>query len=999
MNIWIHGWNCNGWKTSTGTDALAKLPLFSTFEHFTSQALHYLHVFQPRKLTMPSKANKKKAAAERSAALKTEEATVQANAPSTPVSAALPVPTKAETPVTSAPIQTKPAETPKASAPIPVEISEYGQVALLKRLSSTTKPERVTTNSFQMKIDDKKVYRYLVTITKKFTTMAGVKKTVELAGAEGSDRHRQTIFFNLVKDFLASHPRAPKHWAYDGAATLYSVDKFSELNFHRESEGEWRDKNAFFSRGKEGSLTVSISLNNKEPVLSMKDILQEDLSAQTSCPTRQMLQIALIQEARKRGMAVVDNGKQIFGQGTPAPNERWVIEKNGVGAGVKIVEGEKNAGAAHVVLDFKRTRFFATVPLHDVRLDFADRAKASQYIKGLKANTVYSTQLVRMDGFSQLNLRDIKVPERGDLLTSAATLAGRREDQYSLNRPVVESTSYNKKQSKMITYSFPMENLVLAPNQKLGPKHGNPPECVAVHKRYGETLTVGAATGLLADNDTLKAFGVSIQRTPLSIDAVNVPIPDIQYQGMMVKPNSGKWSIGRAKLIVPKNIQQILVLYNSSALSKHYDISKVIGRLVDKLHSMGALLGMRITRITPEDLYTTYRKSSVCEAIDKKMDSLSKVKDVMVIYADESTQPTHGILKLKERQSGVVTQRLCLDKSLLLKQSRDRQADIGASTITNILFKLNVKAGGWNHRVTHTQDDIKKFWGQTSKTLFISYDVCHSSGAKSYCKGETSEEPSTVGFAYNGTLDPEVIIGDFHYQLPRNEEVDEAILRQRAGMMLNHYVDSRKTFPENIVILRDGVSEGQHKMVVDKEFTAIKQGIQTALKNIYNNKPFSMPKFALSIVTKRHAHRLFKNDTKIENVKSMIAIDSGIVKKSANELIFVSHCPLKGTAQPILVNTLINESVFSNNNQLVNVLAALSCAHQKSTTIVSLPETVYAADEYAKRGADIFETYKMWHKGTLPTIEDNDGVVQYNWSLITRDLCYHQSAFKNRRIV
>ena len=67
----------------------------------------------------------------------------------------------------------------------------------------------------------------------------------------------------------------------------------------------------------------------------------------------------------------------------------------------------------------------------------------------------------------------------------------------------------------------------------------------------------------------------------------------------------------------------------------------------------------------------------------------------------------------------------------------------------------------------------------------------------------------------------------------------------------------------------------------------------------------------------------------------------------------------KGTAQPLLVNMLYNDDIFKTNDEIVQLLAAMCCAHQSSNRIISLPETIYAADEYAKRGANMFQAYKQ----------------------------------------
>ena len=70
----------------------------------------------------------------------------------------------------------------------------------------------------------------------------------------------------------------------------------------------------------------------------------------------------------------------------------------------------------------------------------------------------------------------------------------------------------------------------------------------------------------------------------------------------------------------------------------------------------------------------------------------------------------------------------------------------------------------------------------------------------------------TFQMSFNGAEHPENFIGDFHYQEPRKEQVTSSILTDRVQWMLNLFTKHRK-LPENIIILRDGVSDGQFKMV------------------------------------------------------------------------------------------------------------------------------------------------------------------------------------------
>lgn len=157
--------------------------------------------------------------------------------------------------------------------------------------------------------------------------------------------------------------------------------------------------------------------------------------------------------------------------------------------------------------------------------------------------------------------------------------------------------------------------------------------------------------------------------------------------------------------------------------------------------------------------------------------------------------------------------------------------------------------------------------------------------------------------------------------------------------------------PTNVIILRDGVSEGQYRMVLGHEVVAIEKGFAVSLEK----RKLEMPSVAVIVATKRHANRLFVDNGKgMENVAPFLAVDHTIVRKDANEILFVSHCPLGGTSQPLLLNVLKNEQVFKSNLEIVDLMSALCAAHQASLNTISLPETIYAADEYAKRGADMF---------------------------------------------
>ncbi|KAF1768746.1 hypothetical protein GCK72_000559 [Caenorhabditis remanei] len=926
---------------------------------------------------MPSKSNKKKAAAERSAKLANEATEVAESAP-TPTE---PPPAAATTPSQPTP------EMPKSSKPAPPkELVAPSNIAPLKK----NKPLKVTTNSYQMEVKNVVCYRYDV----KITGQADGRNQFLLTGSKGSDRQKQTELAEILT-LAMKKENITQLYIYDGAATLHTPAQFNVkkngasgtiITTIDSTELSSSLRNSYFSKT-HGRFDVIVELNSAQPQLHSSDLLKESPDS-TSCPVTQMIQIALCEEAKRNNFLITDGGNEMFDR-AGVTQIRGVEDMNGVGAGIKIAMGVEGKPAAHLILDYKKKQFFANTPLTNLNLDWTNIPKVKNYLKGLKVSTKTNDrpQTFTIDGLSSLLMGQIKY-DGGSVLQNAMRCTGKPASAFNTEIPAIESRQFSKREGKKKTFNFPIEILVLAPNQKLNPKHGNPPRCERPHKRFELTKTVGEKAHILSSNKILESFGVKIRPEPIVVDAVTVPIPTIQYKTSCTAPDlskQAKWEV-RGPFVEPATIGKILIVFNST---NPQDSDKLI-QLKGQFAHTARDCGVTIREISTENLAQTYPGASVLLAIEKKfaeLKSLPVAKKPLVIYADYSSSPTHGFLKLQERLCDVVTQQVSFDKSL-------SRPTIGRSTMINFMLKLNLKSGGLNHKVK-PDPSIAHLYGDSSNTLFISYDVCHSSGIL-YRKGEVCDEPSCVGFGFNGTAHPEAIIGDFHYQLPRTEQVDDEVLKTRANFILTQYATARKKFPDQIVILRDGVSEGQHAMVVNDEFAAIKDGIMTCLKN---NKQTKVPALALLIVTKRHANRLFVKDTQgISNVPPLTAIDQGIVRKNGNEVIFVSHCPLQGTAQPIVINMLHNEKVFKTNDELVQLMSVMCCAHQSSTTIVSLPETIYAADEYAKRGADIFQAYKSQPGVVLPTKVTEETGEQLDFLNITQTLCYFKSSFKGRRI-
>ncbi|VDM65343.1 unnamed protein product [Strongylus vulgaris] len=223
--------------------------------------------------------------------------------------------------------------------------------------------------------------------------------------------------------------------------------------------------------------------------------------------------------------------------------------------------------------------------------------------------------------------------------------------------------------------------------------------------------------------------------------------------------------------------------------------------------------------------------------------------------------------------------------------------------------KMNIEIGGFNYAVV-PESFARNLWIAGGDTLVVGYDVSHPGkpSREEIMSCTPPQKPSVVG-------------------------VEGHVLNSLFKWMLGLFSRHRGVWPRRVVITRDGVSEGQHKMVIGEELNAIKEACEEFAR--MNGDESWMPLFTVIITTKRHNARFFV--------------------RSGSEL-FVSGTFLQGTARPTSYQVIVDENEMSSD-ELQSLMLALTFHHQISNAPVSLPEPIYQADEWAKRGKDIWKAY------------------------------------------
>ncbi|KAJ4488451.1 Piwi domain-containing protein [Lentinula aciculospora] len=257
----------------------------------------------------------------------------------------------------------------------------------------------------------------------------------------------------------------------------------------------------------------------------------------------------------------------------------------------------------------------------------------------------------------------------------------------------------------------------------------------------------------------------------------------------------------------------------------------------------------------------------------------------------------------------------------------------------NVALKLNARLGGYNSLV----DSPAMITLRKEMTIVMGADVSHP--------GPGVQKPSVASLVASHDAYASRYMAFTRIQHPRQEFIQD--LQDMVTDAIQSFTKVN-SLPQRIVLLRDGVSEGEFESVSGHEISAIREGVNAVMRQRGINHV--MPKLTYIIVGKRHHVTFFPeagteaNDGRGNCVAGFVNDTDDFSNPATVDFYLQSHGAIQGTSRSAHYTVMLDE-VYNGNLQQIQDLAFTLChVYAKATRSVSIPAPVYYADLVCARG-------------------------------------------------
>ncbi|KAK0125397.1 hypothetical protein ONS95_000586 [Cadophora gregata] len=509
---------------------------------------------------------------------------------------------------------------------------------------------------------------------------------------------------------------------------------------------------------------------------------------------------------------------------------------------------------------------------------------------------------------------------------------------------------------------LPAEVCVVLPGQPIGrrlsPAQTQEMITFACRKPWENANSiVGDGRAVLGLNPTANsiagAFGIQVGSSLVTVAARVLAPPQIKYKNARTKqetvmvPRFGSWNMANVQFHTGSNLGRWTYIYfRSNRRGDNFsetDLQANVAKFRAFLNDSGINANGYI-QVPPPPTVNLYdgenaRNDSIIRDIFRRFHTASpevKPRFVFCVLPYNDVALYNSIKTVGDTKAGIHT--VCVVGSKFMKQNRQEQY------FGNVSLKFNLKAGGINH----TLDAGKLGIISEGKTMVVGLDVTHPS------PGSKEGAPSVAGIVASVDRWLGQWPADFNVQTGRKEMVEalESMMISRLKLWKKRNNDA---LPVNIIIYRDGVSEGQYQLVLDEELPLIRNACRQIYPAEATKKDF--PKISIIVCGKRHHTRFYptaeKDADRSSNCEPGTIVDRGVTEVGAWDFFLQAHCCLQGTARSAHYYVILDE-IFrgikpvgqhkSAADALEDLTHNMSHLFGRATKAVSLCPPAYYAD-------------------------------------------------------
>ncbi|KAF8655729.1 hypothetical protein AX16_002966 [Volvariella volvacea WC 439] len=449
-------------------------------------------------------------------------------------------------------------------------------------------------------------------------------------------------------------------------------------------------------------------------------------------------------------------------------------------------------------------------------------------------------------------------------------------------------------------------------------------------------------------NLPLNSFKIAIGKHMIPVPARILPTPKIQYYGSSTASidERASWNLRSLRFTRGAPLSQwvIYVIKDGNTREEFQTMGEVL-EVMDKFRDACKAAGLGIgneqefkrkqlvkeIRLPPKNVNDPVRKSAG-EAIYTAVRGTPFKPPMAIFILSSGDKNVYAAIK-RNCDAILDVPSVCMHAAKIRKEKGQPQY------MANVALKINMKLGGINHTLAPTSSALQ--WLQQQPTMLVGIDVTHPG------VGSAKGTPSIAAV---------VASCDQHFaQYPASMELQASkkeMVTNLGKMMverINHFRKRTTKLPQRIIVYRDGVSEGQFKIVIEEEIPLIYKSFES----FNTGETRYRPKLTFVVCGKRHHTRF--NPTRAEdadingNPRPGTVVDRGVTSVYHFDFFLQAHGGLQGTTRPTHYYVLHDDLNFKAD-ELQSLTNSVSYLFGRATKAVSLVSPAYYADLACERG-------------------------------------------------